>query len=823
MDNARRLAGRACMVAATSRVCRCIFEIAEQVRWVSRWRAGLPVLLAVAFWLSPARASTVPVVEEASTGDRSLRCSVVLGPEAPDLEVFAAHELVRYLRELYGIRSELVRSLEAGSGLKILLGNPQTNPAFQSISTHHAWPEVSDQGIVLKRVNSGGRELLILGGGSPAATLWAVYELVERSGVRFLLEKDVFPEVAEPFPPRRLDLVREPRFRFRSYRAINNLATSLIFYGMKDYRHLIDQLAKMKFNVLYAQIYPHQPFVHYQMREQPKTTGVLHYGWRVPIHAETIGRELFEGRNQLVNPELAGATTYRDRVRAAQGLLHELFAYARRRGMQTGLNFRINQFTNEFNWKLPQWSDRKYIPEEAMKGARNARLGISEYAVDPQAFPYMTPENPAVMELNKTIIRAHVNTYPEADFYGLTQPELPGGGEQFREMWERLDRKFQLEPEFSLDRMLESARANTLPVGVRKGDRPVEELKGALANADTLDKLLNEGGILKETANPGATVVVSTFSDEFYPVMPRIFPGRVMLMVPMDYLTSLAAERTEMLAFAEHSPMKVAILATLADDNIGILPQLPTQPLHRIFQAMERYKVSGYFGRQFLVTKLEAGTAYMAQASWSSGVTPESVYRDQVRQVCGEAAVSDMLEVYRILEEATLTGDRVAMGFLFPVTTMMRKHWNSDSGPNPGWEELRAHYLKASPLVESALEKSRPQGKSYLRQLLGQLHFGTDYIAAVQEVRRARLSYLRSRKALAGKDAPAYEKAMNETNGRLEKSLALLKSAIQHWAGAVRDPSDLGALGALNTFCYDYLKGVALDVYLESGTWSIRF
>ena len=56
---------------------------------------------------------------------------------------------------------------------------------------------------------------------------------------------------------------------------------------------------------------------------------------------------------------------------------------------------------------------------------------------------------------------------------------------------------------------------------------------------------------------------------------------------------------------------------------------------------------------------------------------------------------------------------------------------------------------------------------------------------------------------------------MNETNSRLEKSLALLKSAIQHWAGAVRDPSDLGALGALN-FCYDYLKGVPW-----TSTWSL--
>ena len=233
---------------------------------VRRWGAGLPALLAAALCLGPGQAWAETGSQATSTRDEPIRCSIVLGPEAPELEVFAAHELGRYLRELYGIQPELVRALGTGSRLSILLGSPQTNPAFQRISGHHTWPRVSDQGIVLKRVSGADREMLILGGGSPAATLWAVYELVERSGVRFLLEKDVFPEVAEPFPPRQLDLVREPRFRFRSYRAINNLATSLIFYGMKDYRHLIDQLAKMKFNVLYVQIYPHQPFVHYQMR-----------------------------------------------------------------------------------------------------------------------------------------------------------------------------------------------------------------------------------------------------------------------------------------------------------------------------------------------------------------------------------------------------------------------------------------------------------------------------------------------------------------------------------------------------------------------------
>ena len=467
------------------------------------------------------------------------RVSVVVGSGAPQLERFAARELRRYLYELYGTQARSQGSPDPAVDLNIPLGNPRTNPAILDTLGKAGWPQVSDQGMVLRKVSAVGKPALVLGGGSPQATLWSVYELVERAGVRFLLEKDVLPQEPEPFPPGELDLILEPRFRFRSYRAINNLATSLIFYGMKDYRHLIDQLAKLKFNVLYAQTYPHQPFVHYQFRDQPKVTGVLHYGWKIPIHLAAIGRHLFGGRSELINPDFVGAETYQDRLRAGQNLLQELFAYARRRGMQTGLNFRIIQFTNEFNLRFPEWSDREYVPRSALKGKRSARLGISEYAVDPTAFPYMTPDNPVVMALNKTISRAHIDTYPEVDFYGWTQPELPVGGQQYRQMWNQLNHKYELEPEFSLEQMEESARTNTLPVGVRRGERPLHELRGAIANAYTRDKLVNEDRILAESNNPDASIVISTFSDEFYPVMPRIFPN-AMLMVQMDYLTSSA-------------------------------------------------------------------------------------------------------------------------------------------------------------------------------------------------------------------------------------------------------------------------------------------
>jgi hypothetical protein len=91
----------------------------------------------------------------------------------------------------------------------------------------------------------------------------------------------------------------------------------------------------------------------------------------------------------------------------------------------------------------------------------------------------------------------------------------------------------------------------------------------------------------------------------------------------------------------------------------------------------------------------------------------------------------------------------------------------------------------------------------------------------VQQVRRARVTYESARKAFEAKDSTGYGERMEETDRQLSKALALLKDAVGNWAAEVRDPSDLGALAALNTFCWDYLKGVAHQVYLESQMWEM--
>ena len=75
---------------------------------------------------------------------------IVVGPEAPALERFAAEELQRYLRLLYGSTLPIVERGDAATTPAVLIGSPQTNPAVASSGLARGWPSTSEQGIVLR-------------------------------------------------------------------------------------------------------------------------------------------------------------------------------------------------------------------------------------------------------------------------------------------------------------------------------------------------------------------------------------------------------------------------------------------------------------------------------------------------------------------------------------------------------------------------------------------------------------------------------------------------------------------------------------------------
>src|SRR5579859_857928 len=135
--------------------------------------------------------SLIPIIVANSVVLAGLRVDVVIGPQAPPLERFAAEELAGQFQRLFDADVAISENVPADAPRLILLGSPATNPAVKSFLPE--WPKLSNQGHVLRTVTIADRPALMVGGGTPVATLWAVYELGHHFGIRYALFGDMYP------------------------------------------------------------------------------------------------------------------------------------------------------------------------------------------------------------------------------------------------------------------------------------------------------------------------------------------------------------------------------------------------------------------------------------------------------------------------------------------------------------------------------------------------------------------------------------------------------------------------------------------------------
>jgi len=224
----------------------------------------------------------------------STSVAVVIAAKAPKLQRYAAEELCSYLEKLYGIHISPVAKIPVDADSVILIGSPTTNSSVSKAIGSKPWPKVTDQGLVLKRFELDGKPALIIGGGSPKATLWAVYELVERWGVRYLLHGDVLPEDPGEFQLPEKDVVLEPLLPVRQWRAVNAFLCGPESWGMADYRPILDQLAKLRFNRILLFTRTFQPFLHLEHKGVARKSAWLNFDLKLPITGDMVGRHLFD-------------------------------------------------------------------------------------------------------------------------------------------------------------------------------------------------------------------------------------------------------------------------------------------------------------------------------------------------------------------------------------------------------------------------------------------------------------------------------------------------------------------------------------------------
>ncbi len=263
------------------------------------------------------------------------RVAVVMQDDAPTLEKHAAKELAAQWKQLFDADVQIGSTPPTDAIATILLGSPTTNPAVKT-ALGDKWPKLTDQGHLIRTVTPG-QSTVVVGGDSPVATLWAVYELGHHFGVRSLLHGDYFPLETPKLSVEGLDIVKEPTIRTRAFRVVDMSPMSFGPWGLDDQKKLLSQLSKMKFNRIELLAVTVQSIRPVRLPSKDELGPEAFFPWDFPITGDVPGRKAFRGVKQFENPDLPRHESYDDRFRDGQQFVKSLTASAHERHLSVGM------------------------------------------------------------------------------------------------------------------------------------------------------------------------------------------------------------------------------------------------------------------------------------------------------------------------------------------------------------------------------------------------------------------------------------------------------------------------------------------------------
>ena len=255
----------------------------------------------------------------------------------------------------------------------------------------------------------------------------------------------------------------------------------------------------------------------------------------------------------------------------------------------------------------------------------------------------------------------------------------------------------------------------------------------------------------------------------------------------IDYTASRQLRQRDLLRQPPPKDLPTSLIFTLADDNVGVLPQLATGSLHQLMKELRVNGWSGFYTRYWTIGDMDPTVHFLARASWDADVTPTQAYEDLIGHVCGAASVTPALEAFQIIEEITKGLDQHGLGFGFPVPSMMTKHYAS-GGLSAAIKADHARYREALARMRAARKQSRPAGHRFLDYLVGRLVFAVKYLDAAEHFGATATA------EKAGEPDAAAQHA--------EQACQAIRAALQAWADVAEDHGDLGAVALMNHYCY---------------------
>ncbi len=738
---------------------------------------------------------------------------IVTGENPADLVQYAATELAQYAKRLFGLSPAIACRPESTTGETITLDSKA--PPLPC--------ELSDQGYVLREVQSENGPLFQVAGGSATATMWAVYDLVERWGVRYELHADLLPDNAGVFRFPQDPVACEPQFPSRVFRTYGDFANNTCYWPAEDYRKLIAQLAKMRINGIAVGASPYDPFVDLEFGGVRKQLAVTNFGWRYPLRKDHPGYDLFvesgdAARQEFSNPDLDHHRDYQAAHQAAKEYISTIFGLAHERGMQCFIGFSFTDFDPVIRQRLVELTD----PAHKAPAGTVVRVKYGEWREGPdiEVGRCMSIKNPVYFDLMAKTIQAHIDCVPDADVYVVGRTEFGGPPTECKLAWDKLDRRYAFSNVATLEELVAKAR-HTAEDDAERSER---ELRSDIVTLYMLDKLLNERGFDMTKTRPGARVICSGLSPELHQFLPLLFPHEHYI-ASLGYMPTHVAKRMDTVRLSDPEALKFSVVTSLEDDNIGMVPQLTGPSLHAIVEDLRSVGGHGVVTRQWMFSNLLPTLHFLTHTTWEPGWTPSSAYEHLLDGLCGHKALATIHEAFRIIEALTAELHEEVICISFPVPNRITNSWFASE-----WSEqyspkrmtrISRLYKNAAIELERAIQVCLPAGKGYLRSFERHVSHAVYYTEALAELGRGHKCFRESESARESQEFDLLDSTSEKAAHHVGRSAGLMRKACETFAEGVRDRVDLGALATLNIFNLDVVDALACIVRRRASMFSV--
>jgi hypothetical protein len=334
---------------------------------------------------------------------------IVREPQAGFQEQWASRELARGLRNLGFARNPVQVVVWEGD-------SPPVGLVF-TLSTDRQRFKQPEAYEIAHQPFPGKASRVHFTGATPQATLYAVFDFLERQGAFFGLDGESYPLDASRtlnLPPAGHPWQAQPRFNTRGLVPWPDFLNCVTVYNREDWRAYLEAMVRMRFNTLGVHVYSAQDqwtesFLSFEYAgaghiAYTDTTATNRWGY-LPQRTSRYGM----GAPDLFADEVFGAevtTQARNSFEAqelAQKLWAEAYQYAKQLGIRTGVGFEP--------YRIPDEIYRATPPEARLPGdtkTRGARID---------------PESVTAKDILEARLANLLEVYPMVDYVWLWEDE----------------------------------------------------------------------------------------------------------------------------------------------------------------------------------------------------------------------------------------------------------------------------------------------------------------------------------------------------------------------------------------------------------------